>query len=258
MQSVITAWICVAALVAPPATAADSAASDEAEESTSSDADPEDRSGPADAGTSGSEPEAEPEAESEPEPESESEPEPESESESEPEPEPEPEPESEPEPEPEPEPEREAEPEPEAQIEPPPPRLDPSGSAVANFDATTAGRGERIAFGLGGAVALLGAGALFGTMGYFIAESLRLEKQGRDRRSESNDSVDARDFEQIARDGQRANALAIGTGIAGGLALGTAIGLFVVAGSKTRSKRSATVTPSVSPGTAGLRLTGRF
>lgn len=115
--------------------------------------------------------------------------------------------------------------------------------------------GARVAFIVMGGVVLAGAGVALGYMGHFIAESNRLEREGRDRVGSDPSTIDGASLQGLAHDGVRANRTAIGLGIAGALLASSAIAMILTGARKPRARG---VTASVGRGGAGLSWSGRF
>lgn len=116
-------------------------------------------------------------------------------------------------------------------------------------------RGARVAYLVSGAVVLAGAGVALGFMGFFVAESKRIEREGHDRVAPAPADVDAASLQDLVDDGVRANRRAIGFGVAGALATSTAVALLVLGARKSNRPG---VSASVGRGGAGLVWTRRF
>jgi len=116
-------------------------------------------------------------------------------------------------------------------------------------------RGDRTAYLVSGAVVLAGAGVALGFMGFFVAESKRIEREGHDRVGPTPADVDAASLQDRVDDGVRANRRAIGFGVAGALATSTAVALLVLG---ARKPNRPGVSASVGRGGAGLVWTRRF
>ncbi|MBK6918390.1 MAG: hypothetical protein IPH07_13420 [Deltaproteobacteria bacterium] len=138
-----------------------------------------------------------------------------------------------------------------------PPRAVPPPRAVAPSAAEPAPMQPRarVAFIVMGTVVLAGAGVALGYMGHFIAESSRIEREGRDRVGADPSQTDAASLQGLARDGVRANRTAIGLGIGGALLASSAIAMILTGARKPRTRG---VTASVGRGGAGLSWSGKF
>lgn len=115
--------------------------------------------------------------------------------------------------------------------------------------------GARIGFIVAGGVALAGAGVVLGYMGHFIAESNRLEREGRDRVGADPSKTDGASLQGLVLDGVRANRLALGLGIAGALVASSAVALIVTGARKPRPRG---VSASAGRGGVGLVWSGKF
>ncbi|HWB74169.1 MAG TPA: hypothetical protein VG755_04420 [Nannocystaceae bacterium] len=136
-------------------------------------------------------------------------------------------------------------------VSPPPPR------PVEPYKPTTMpgqGRGARVGFVIAGSIVLAGGLALAGTMGWAIAQSQQLERDGERAVGGDPQHANRDELDRILRDGRRMNRTAIWTGVAAGVAISSAIGILV---SASRS-RTRTVTPTASRGGAGLLWSVRF
>lgn len=116
-------------------------------------------------------------------------------------------------------------------------------------------RGARIGYAVAGSVVLAGAGTMLGLMGYYIARSRSLEREGEDRVGSDASRVQGSSLQDLVASGEKANRLAVTMGVLGGVALGGAIGLIWLA---ARRPRNVGVTASVGRGGAGLSWTRRF
>ncbi len=133
---------------------------------------------------------------------------------------------------------------------PPPRPVAPSAAAPPPMRP-----GARVAFIVMGGVVLAGAGVALGYMGHFIAESSRIEREGRDRVGADPSTVDGASLQSLAHDGVRANRAAIGLGIAGALLASSAIAMILTGARKPRARG---VTASVGRSGAGLSWSGKF
>ncbi|MCB9754239.1 MAG: hypothetical protein H6713_30210 [Myxococcales bacterium] len=107
---------------------------------------------------------------------------------------------------------------------------------------------------ISGAVTTAVGGGLIGVMAYGLYQGDLADQAGVEARA--RDPYDPDELQRIRIDGENANKLAIGAGVAGGLLAATGVALIVT--SRVGRARQLALSPATSPRLLGVTLRGRF